>query len=248
MRYVMTVSPDFPPAQIAGWYIFNTWLQRQLGEQIHVELFPDFASQRQAIQRDAIDLIYANPFDAAMLVREKGFTAIASPQHKSDEAIIAVLADSPVQQVEDLQPGTRIASTDDPDVNLISMIMLEPADLSARNVESQTVDTYVLVAKKLLQGQADVGFFLKDAFTGLSGMIQRQLRPLVRSEIHVIRHVLLAGPRLRGLHDELRHILPAMGADARGKGVLDSLGLLGWEIQEQEDTEFMIDLMDTLVS
>ena len=43
MRYVMTVSPDFPPAQIAGWYIFNTWLQRQLGVQIHVELYQNFA-------------------------------------------------------------------------------------------------------------------------------------------------------------------------------------------------------------
>ena len=75
----------------------------------------------------------------------------------------------PVRHIEDLKPGTRIASTDDPDVNLISMIMLEPADLSAHNVQTQTVDTYVLVAKQLLQGQADVGFFLRDAFEALSG-------------------------------------------------------------------------------
>ncbi|MEZ5454433.1 MAG: phosphate/phosphite/phosphonate ABC transporter substrate-binding protein [Thiothrix sp.] len=248
MRYVMTVSPDFPPAQIAGWYIFNTWLQRQLEEHIHVELFPDFASQRAAIQSDEIDLIYANPFDAAMLVREKGFTAIATPQHKSDEAVIAVTHDSSVRHVEDLRPGTRVAATDDPDVNLISMIMLEPADLSAQNVQIHTVDTYVLVAKQLLQGEADVGFFLRDAFTSLSGMIQRQLRELVHSEIHVIRHVLLAGPQLRARHNDLRRILPAMSADAKGNNVLASLGLQGWQIQDQEDTEFMIDLMDTLVS
>lgn len=248
MPYVMTVSPDFPPAQIAGWYIFNTWLQRQLGVPIHVELFSDFASQRAVIQDNGIDLIYANPFDAAMLVREKGFTAIATPLHKSDEAIIAVAVDSPIQHIEDLQPGIRIVATDDPDVNLIAMIMLEPADLSAHNVQTQTVDTYVLVAKKLLQGQADVGFFLRDAFDTLSGMIQRQLRELIRSEIHVIRHVLLAGPRLREQHEALRCILPAMNTDVKGKGVLESLGLLGWEIQEQEDTEFMIDLMDTLVN
>lgn len=248
MRYVMTVSPDFPPNQIAGWYILNTWLQRQLGVQIHVELYQNFASQRLAIQNDGIDLIYANPFDAAMLVREKGFKAIATPLHKSDEAIIAVAVDSPVRCVEDLKPGTRIVATDDPDVNLISMIMLEPADLSADNVQTQTVDAYVLVAKQLLQGQADVGFFLRDAFVGLSGMIQRQLRELIRSEIHVIRHVLLASPRMQVLHAELQRILPTMGDDAKGKSVLQSLGLVGWETQEQEDTEFMIDLMDTLVS
>ena len=248
MRYVMTVSPDFPPAQIAGWYIFNTWLQRQLGVQIHVELYQNFANQRTAIQNDSIDLIYANPFDAAMLVREKGFTAIATPLHNWDEAIVAVAVDSAVRHIEDLKPGIRIATTDDPDVNLISMIMLEPADLSADNVETQAVDTYVLVAKQLLQGQADVGFFLRDAFEALSGVIQRQVRELIRSEIHVIRHVLLVSPRMQALRPELQQLLPAMGNDAKGKSVLESLGLLGWEIQEQEDTEFMIDLMDTLVS
>ncbi|MBU0654150.1 MAG: phosphate/phosphite/phosphonate ABC transporter substrate-binding protein [Gammaproteobacteria bacterium] len=247
MRYVMTVSPDFAPDRIAGWYIFNTWLQRQLGEHIHLELYPDFASQREAINNDEIDLIYANPYDAAMLVREKGFTAIATPGNISDEAIIAVAAASPIQRVEDLRPGTRIAATDDPDVNLISMIMLEPADLSIQNVEIQTVDTYVLVAKRLLQGKADAGFFLKEAFAGLSGMIQRQLRQLVHSEIYVIRHVLLAGPRLQGHLNDLQELLPAMPADAKGKGVLASMGLQRWELQDQEDTEFMIDLMDTLV-
>lgn len=247
MRYIMTVSPDFTPDRIAGWYIFNTWLQRQLGEHIHLELYPDFASQREAINKDEIDLIYANPFDAAMLVREKGFAAIATPINISDEALIAVAAGSPIHKIEDLQPGTRIAATDDPDVNLISKIMLEPADLSAQNVEIQTVDTYVLVAKQLLQDKADIGFFLRDAFAGLSSMIQRQLRELVCSEIYVIRHVLLAGPRLLERQQELRELLPAMSTDIKGKGVLTSLGLQGWEQQNQEDTEFMIDLMDTLV-
>ena len=248
MRYVMTVSPDFPPAKIAGWYIFNTWLQRQLGEHIHLELYPDFASQRTAILNQEIDLIYANPFDAAMLVREQGFVAIAAPLSKSDEAVIAVAADSPVRHVEDLQPGIRIATTDDPDVNLISMIMLEPADLSQTNVEVNTVSTYALVAGQLLRGKADVGFFLKEAFNGFSGMVSNQLRELVRSEIYVIRHVLLAGPRLQTHHQDLRHLLPSMTENPKGQGVLDSMGLQGWELQGQEDTEFMIDLMDTLVN
>jgi phosphonate transport system substrate-binding protein len=248
MRYVMSVSPDFTPDHIAGWYIFNTWLQRQLGEQIHLELYADFARQRKAILAGEIDLIYANPFDAAMLVREQGFTAIAAPLSKSDEAIIAVLTESPVHKVEDLQAGIHIASTDDPDVNLISMIMLEPADLSASNVHIQTVDAYVLVAKQVLQGKADVGFFLKEAFEGLSNMIQRQLRVLISSEIHVIHHVLLAGPRLEQYQADLKRLLPGMTLDPKSQSVLDSLGLKGWAVQGQEETEFMIDLMDTLVS
>lgn len=247
MRYVMSVSPDFAPDRIAGWYIFNTWMQRQLGEHIHLELYPDFAAQRKAIRAGEIDLIYANPFDAVMLVREYGFTAVAAPADKPDEAIIAVAAESAVQAVEELQSGIRIASTDDPDVNLIAMIMLEPADLSQATVQTHTVDTYVLVAKHLLQGKADVGFFLKEAFEGLSGVIRKQLRVLITSEIHDIRHVLLVGPRLQQRQEDLQQLLRDMKSDPKGSSVLDSLGLPSWNIQEQEETEFMIDLMDTLV-
>ena len=246
--YVMSISPDFKPDYIAGWYIFNTWLQRQLSEHIHLELYPDFTKQRQAISQQAVDLVYANPFDAAMLVREQGFTAIAAPICRSDEAVIAVQAESSIRKVEDLQPGIRIACLDNPDVNLIAMIMLEPADLDATKVHIQVVDTYVLIAKKLLQGKVDIGFFPKEAYDSLSRIIKSQLREIVHSEIQVIRHVLLAGPRLQHQYSKLKEILPLMARDEKGRGILNSLGMTGWEVQGQEETEFMIDLMDTLVS
>jgi len=247
MTLQLTVSPDFTPDHIAGWYVFNTWLQRHLGTRIHLELYDDFTSQRQAIAADKVDLIYANPYDAAMLVREKGFSAIAAPINQPDEAVIAVAAGSAFHMVEDLQPGLRIVNTSDPDVNLIGMIMLEPADLNKDNTKTQQVNSYVLVAKNLLTGKADVGFFLKDAFDALSAVILRQLKVLVSSQISVVRHTLLIGPRCGAMKETLRSLLLSMaqpGSD--GKGVLESLGLEGWEDQDQEATEFMIDLMDTL--
>jgi phosphonate transport system substrate-binding protein len=248
MTLQLTVSPDFSPDHIAGWYVFNTWLQRKLGQRIHLELYDDFESQRAAIAADKIDLIYANPYDAAMLVREKGFVALAAPQGKEDEAVIAVAAEAPCQHVEDLQAGLRIAVTRDPDVNLIGMIMLEPADLNRDNTVTQQFSSYVLVAKALLQGRADAGFFLKQAFEDLSAPIRRQLRPLVTSQISVVRHVLLAGPRCAEFTPALRDTLLGMSAPgADGLRVLEALGLKAWEAQDQEDTEFMIDLMDTLM-
>jgi phosphonate transport system substrate-binding protein len=247
MRYVMTVSPDFSPDKIAGWYIFNTWLQRQLDIHIHLELYSDFTSQREAFNRGEIDLIYANPFDAAALVREQGFQAVAVPRGKSDEAVIAVLADSPFQKVEDLPEQLHIAATSDPDVNLIAMIMLEPANLNATNTNIVQVDSYILVAKQLLQGKVQAGFFLEESYNGLSKIIKAQLRPLVNSQIHVIQHVFLVGPRLLQMRDDLIQVFHLMNDSPKGHGVLQSLGFQGWEIQNQEDTEFMIDLMDTLV-
>lgn len=244
----LTVSPDFSPEHIAGWYVFNTWLQRRLGVRIHLELYEDFAAQRRAIAADKVDLIYANPYDAAMLVREKGFTAIAAPAGKPDEVVIAVPADSPAQSIEDLRPGLRLAVTRDPDVNLIGMILLESADLNRDNTVTEQVSTYVVLARALLQGKADCGFFLKEAFDDLSAPIRRQLRPLMTSQISLVRHVMLVGPRCEALREPLQALLLGMadpGSD--GRRTLEALGLAGWERQDQEDTEFMIDLMDTLM-
>ncbi|MGR9073410.1 MAG: phosphate/phosphite/phosphonate ABC transporter substrate-binding protein [Gammaproteobacteria bacterium] len=248
MSYMFTVSPDFTPDHLSGWYIFNTWLQKQTGEAIHLEMYDDFKTQRDAIQADKIDLIYANPYDAAMLVREKGFLPLVKPANYSDEAIIAVNASNPVEDVAHLKPGLKVAVTEDPDVHMMGMIMLEPGDLDSGNIELHTVDTYVLVAKEVLRGEADAGIFLAEAFDGLSNVVKNQLRILVRSQISVIHHSLMIGPRLSAKREDFLKVLIDMTADGKGEGVLESLGFKnGWQIVDDEEMEFMIDLMDTLM-
>ncbi|HBA34521.1 MAG TPA: phosphate ABC transporter substrate-binding protein [Gammaproteobacteria bacterium] len=244
MKYHFTVSPDFTPEHIPGWFIFNTWMQKALSEVIHLELYDNFESQRKAIQSNEIDIIYANPYDAAFLVREKKFAPLVKPTGKSDEAIIAVHESSPFTCVEDLQPGTRISRTDDPDVNMMSMIMLEPAELDKQNTQSCTRDTYILVAKDLIQGNADIGFFLAEAFHDLSKLVRTQMRALVSSHIRIISHSLLVGPRMQPLTDTLLTALTDMSSSS--PAVLESLGFDGWTLINEEEMEFMIDLMDTL--
>jgi phosphonate transport system substrate-binding protein len=247
MTFRMTVSPDFSPDFIAGWYIFNTWLQNQLGEAIHLELFDSFEEQRKEIQEDKIDLIFANPYDASTLIRDKGFVAVAAPAGKADEAMICVQSDSSVQAVEDLKQGCNIAMADDPEVNTIGMIMLEPADLNAKNINLSELANYVMVAKSLLNQSADAGFFLKEAYENMSKFLQSQIRPIITSEISVITHSFLVGPKLASRVDDIRKLLNEMHALDKEPGVLSSLGFSQWKNQDQEDAEFMIDLMDTLV-
>lgn len=247
MAFNLTVSPDFAPGHISGWYIFNTWLQRQLGVGIHLDLYDSFDRQREAIRSDSFDLIYANPYDASMLVRELGFQALVRPAGKSDEAVIAVSATSGYQTVEDLPAGTVVATTDDPDVHTLGMIMLESADLDSRNVVLQQHPSYVVVAKHLLNGNADIGFFLKDAYDELSALIRSQMRVLVSSQISVVHHALLVGPRMAEYIPHLQQALLNMPANDKGRGVLESMGIERWEPMDAEQTEFMIDLIDTLI-
>lgn len=245
MPYQFTVSPDFSPDHISGWYIFNTWLQKQTGEAVHLEMYDSFKSQRTAIKQDKVDLIYANPFDAAMLVREKGFLPLVT-SGVADEAIIAVNADNSVQDIADLAPGTRVAMTEDPDVRMMGLIMLEPGDLDVSNIEIQTFDTYVLVAKHLLRQDVEVGIFLAEAYDDLSNMIKSKLRILVRGQISVIHHSLMVGPRLAVKRQEFQNLLVSMNEDEKGNAVLKSLGFDSWKKIDDEEMEFMIDLMDTL--
>lgn len=246
MTLFFTISPDFSPEHIPGWYIFNTWFQRQTAEGIHLEMYDDFDSQRQAIHDDKIDLIYANPFDAAMLVREKGFMPLVRAKDIADEAIIAISNGNPIEDVAQLLPGTRVAFTDDPDVRMMGMIMLEPGDLDSGNIVPVTTDNYVLVAKQLLKGEADVGIFLAEAYDGLSSIIKKQLKILVRSQISVVNHAMMISPKLQARREEWQKLLVSMDQDEKGRGVLTSLGFTAWQTVEDEEMEFMIDLMDTL--
>lgn len=246
MSYQFTVSPDFSPNHIAGWYIFNTWLQKQTDNAVHLEMYNDFHEQKQAIQNDKVDLIYANPFDAAVLVREKGFQPLVKVRGAADEVIIAVNAENPIKDAADLVAGIKVAATEAPDVQMMGMIMLEPGDLDASNVVMLPADTYVIVAKQLLKNEADVGIFLAEAYEGLSSMIQKMLHVLVRSQISVIHHSLLLGPKLMDQREDILQVLLNMHKDDKGRGVLESLGFEQWQPIDNEEMEFMIDLMDTL--
>lgn len=246
MTLINTVSPDFPPSHIAGWFIFNTWLQNTLQERVRLELHDSFSQQQEAIQADGVDMIYANPADAALLVREKGFVGVARPANQADEAVIVVADTSAAQSVEDLESTIKVALTAQPDVNTMGMIMLEPADVSPDTVTKLERDTYVLVAKALMDGEADVGFFLKDAYENLSSIVKSKLRVLVTSDIQVVRHGLLLGPKMQQHRDALLEALLTMHTTDSGKEMLSGLGFDAWEEFHAEDVEFMIDLMETL--
>lgn len=247
MTYQLTVSPSISPDALAGWNLFNTWLQKTVGENVHLALFDSFEAQRQAIVNDKIDIIFANPFDAALLARDKGFLPIAKPSNQRDEAIIAVSENSGITKVEDLSAGARVRSTDAPHVKTMGMIMLEPANLNADNIDYANCDTYVVVAKEILRGNADVGIFLADSYNRFSPLIQKQLTPLVTSNIELIHHALMLSPKLQAHQETLTQALVGE-QNPLGQTVLESLQIERWDTFETEDMEFMIDLISTLTS
>ena len=246
MPYNMTISPDFKPDLISGWYIFNTWLQKKLGEDIHLEMVNDFTELEQLIEADKVELIYANPFDMTKLIREKSFIPVARPVGKVDEAVIIIKSDSDINVVESLKPGVTVSVTDAPDVNMVGAIMLESADIYPDDINRIKCSNYITVAKNVINGTSQIGFILADAYDELSSLVKKQIRPLIRSKIHMLHHTFLISPNLAGKKNDILNALISLSKDDRGQQLLKSLELEKWESIENEDAEFMIDLMDTL--
>ena len=155
MTLNLLIAPDFAPERFAGWHMLNTLLQKKSGLELHLLTPASAAEQAQLMAEGKVDAVYANPFDAASMIRELGFTAIARPVGKSDEMVIATAAGSALGAVEDLRPGCTIALTDNKDVKLIGLRLLEPADLTEADIQWQMVDTYQAAARMAIKGEVD---------------------------------------------------------------------------------------------
>ncbi len=248
MTMNVLIAPDFAPEHFAGWHMLNTHLQKKTGLKLHLMTPGSPKEQNELIAAGKVDLIYANPFDSAAMVRESGFRAVARPKGKSNEMVIATGADSPVDAVEGLKPGSRIALTDNKDVKLIGLRLLEPADLAESDLQFVPVENYQAAARQAIKGEVDASFFLAEAFHSLSRLSKSQMKVLIESNLADISHVLLVSPKAAEHAEGIVNALVGMTGAADGQTILDELGLSkGFEAIEEEDMEFMIDLMETLL-
>ena len=242
------IAPDFAPERFAGWHMLNTTLQRRSGIGLHLLTPANAHEQADLLTAGKADLVYANPFDATDMIRTHGYLPFARPAQRYDEMVIATGAESGLASVDDLKPGCRIALTENKDVQLIGLRLLEPADLTEALIEWVPVDSYQAAARRAIKGEVEASFFLADAFASLTRMTRNQLRVLVQSAISDISHVLLAHPRMAEQLPAIEKALLGLGQGAGDADVLEALGLPhGFEPMTQEEAEFMIDLMDTLL-
>lgn len=247
MTYNLAISPDIHVRHLSDWYLLAARLSRLTGLPFRATFYDDFEGLHRAYAAAEVDLVVANASDATMLVRQSGFRALARPVGVSDEASVVVTRDSPLTGVDEVPPGVRIAATDAPDVECLCRILLEPADLDPAEIKVSIRRNYTLVAKALLEGKADAGFFLRAAFDELSDAVRSSLRPLVSSHIYVVTHALVAAPAVAVHAEEIVAALEHLARIPTNRGLLAGLGAPhGWQRLSDEDVHFMLDLMAAL--
>lgn len=243
----MLIAPDFSPERFAGWHMFNTLIQKRANLNMHLNIPTSHAEQETVISEGDIQVIYANPFDAATLIREHGYHAVARPIGKSDEMVIAAAANSDINSLDDIKAGATIAMADNRDVKLIGLRLLEAVDIEEADLNWSVTETYQAAARQVIKGEAQAAFFLAEIFHSFSRLTKAQLSVLIESDLADISHVLLIKDGFPDT-DILMDAILNLYNDNDGKEVLTELGMpQGFEAMNEEDAEFMIDLMQTLL-
>ncbi|HCI30422.1 MAG TPA: phosphate ABC transporter substrate-binding protein [Psychrobacter sp.] len=243
----MLIAPDFSPERFAGWHMFNTLIQKRANLNMHLNIPASHAEQETLIEAGDIQIIYANPFDAAALIREQGYRAVARPIGKSDEMVIAAAANSDINHLEDIHKGATVAMADNRDVKLIGLRLLEAVDIEESDLNWDITETYQAAARKVIKGDAQAAFFLAEIFHSFSRLTKAQLSVLIESDLADISHVLLIKDDFPDAQIFIEAILD-LHSDDDGKEALTELGMPeGFEAMSEEDAEFMIDLMQTLL-
>lgn len=243
----MLIAPDFSPERFAGWHMFNTLIQKRANLNMHLNIPTSHAEQETVISEGDIQVIYANPFDAATLIREHGYHAVARPIGKSDEMVIAAAANSDINSLDDIKAGATIAMADNHDVKLIGLRLLEAVDIEDNDLNWSVTETYQAAARQVIKGEAQAAFFLAEIFHSFSRLTKAQLSVLIESDLADISHVLLIKDGFPDT-DILMDAILNLYSDNDGKEALTELGMpQGFEAMNEEDAEFMIDLMQTLL-
>lgn len=244
----MLIAPDFSPERFAGWHMFNLLIQKRANINMHLNMPASHTEQEALVAKGDIQVIYANPFDAAQLIREQGYRALARPIGKSDEMVITTASSSNINSLDDIPNGAMVAMANNRDVKLIGLRLLESVDLAEDDLQWMMTETYQAAARQVIKGDAQVAFFLSEIYHSFSRLTKSQLKVLIESDIADISHVLLVKEDFVD-SDILMDAVLNLHQDTDGQAALAELGMpQGFEAMSEEDAEFMLDLMETLLN
>lgn len=213
--------------QMNGWYFFNTYLQRHLGREVHLELVHGSINERRKAAED-MDIVFTKPFEATRLLLEHNFHSLLRPIDQTDEVTLLVRADDARQAVTDFHEGKIVTAASDNFVYLLGRFLLEESGLVSEHFEYLFSGHDIKALQMLLKGNADMLFMLSDTYRGLSGLAKKMLREIDQSETAFAFHLFCVAPHCLALGEALAEVLLDMSRDSQGRQILADLGIEGW--------------------
>ncbi len=224
--------------QMNGWYFFNTYLQRHLGREVHLELSHGAMIERRK-KIEETNIVFTKPFEATHLMLEHGYKPLLRPIDQTDEVTLLVRNDDSRLDLKEFKGGKIVTAAQDNFVYLLGRFLLEESESSLADMEYVFSGHDIKALQMLLKGSADILFMLSDTYKGLSSLTRKMLREIDQSETAFAFHMFCVAPDYAEIGDVLAEVLLDMNQDSQGRQVLADLGVPGWIKPTQDECEML---------
>jgi anti-anti-sigma factor len=224
-------------AQLSGWYLLNTYLQRRLQHAIHLEQLP----AGHDITHENVDLLFAKPFEACAMIARRDYMPLLRPVGEADEVVIVMRSDD-ARALADLSSPQVVTASQGSFVYLLGRFLCDENGLDSSSFQYSFAGNEIKALQMLLKGQADILFMLKKTYYGLSGLTRKSTRVADESDTQFAFHLFCIHNRIAELREPLVKTLTEMSGDEQGKGVLKDIQLEGWCAPEEGDVRMLLEI------
>jgi phosphonate transport system substrate-binding protein len=225
--YQLSVCPHDTAKNLAGWYLLNTYLQRNLGCDIHFNLQDNFIVERETVLAGGYHLVYANPYSAMEFAEKLGFIPVARPIGVFDETLLVIRKGT--KPLELASPRISTA-TKGLIVHALGCVELNKLGKDPGACEFIISGNHMKAAQAVIKGEADIGFVFNETWHGMNDTSRGSLEVIGESREGNAFHCFCISPEWSDKKSRLLEILSGMQQDAdSGKRILEDLKFKGFE-------------------
>ncbi len=209
--------------QLSGWYLLNTYLQRQLERPIHLQqpkLGEDLSEQ-------PVDLLFSKPFDACSLINQHGYKPLVRPVGEADEVVILMHADDE-RQLADIDRPKVVTGSKNSFVYILGRSLCDENDLDSEKFDYQFAGNEIKALQMLIKAKVDVLFMLKKTYEGLSSFARGSTRLIDESSTCFAYHFFCVAPYLSELYEPLAKVFTEMEDSEQGRQILADIQIDNW--------------------
>lgn len=229
--------------QMNAWFLFNNYLQRQLGRNVRVNVEPP-ANTFDIVNATDAHLMFVKPFEACYLVRQRGYQALARPLDEAKEVVVVVRASDERKTLQAFTQAKVITASRNSFIYLLGRYLCDESGLDSAQLQFDFSGNDIKALMQLLRGQADILLMSHKTYRELSELSRRDTRVLEASQTQFAYPMLCAAPNLADSHDLLRNIFTEMSNSPAGTDILTELDLPSWIPIAQEEVDMLTLLYD----
>lgn len=227
--------------QLTGWYLLNTYLQRRMQRAIHFEQSQDVANEAST------DILFAKPFEACAMIKQRGFVPLMRPVAEADEVVILTRADDERTSLSQFEGVGVVTASECSFVYLLGRFLCDESGVDSSKFEFTFSGNEIKSLQILLKKKVDLLFMLKKTYEGLASFSRNSVRKLDESSTDFAFHLFSIAPSLEAEGKMLKQILQEMEADETGKEILKDIEFQGWCPVEEGELNMLKMVFDRYV-